>query len=331
MSVTIVDVANKCGVSKATVSRAFISPQSVKEETRKIIYSAAKELNYSPNTIARALVRQRTENIAFIIHEKQYPVILNPFYAPVLEAVIREASKNKYSVFIASDHDVHLPNGYSYIRKHMDGVIFAGDITDNIVYDMLNQKLPVVLLNKVMNIDGLVCVTAAHFSGAALATQYLVDRGHRDIGLLSGHFSKQVTEARYNGYCSVMEANSLSINKEFVLDIDPIMDVAEATFTQLLKKDNRPTAFFCTNDIIAAGAVKAALRARLRVPEDVAIVGFDDSIISSTIMPELTTIHVDTAEMGRLAMSKLLTMIDNKPLDTNKFILPTSLIVRHSA
>ena len=126
MPATIIDVAKLSGYSKATVSRAYASPNCVKPETREKIYAAAKALNYAPNAIARAMVTKQTENIAFIIHEKQYPVVLNPFYSPILEAVLQECNRHGYSAFISTDHDVRLPNGELYIKKHMDGVILAG-------------------------------------------------------------------------------------------------------------------------------------------------------------------------------------------------------------
>lgn len=330
MAVTIIDVAKKCGYSKATVSRAFISPETVRENTRNIIYATAKSLNYTPNTIARALVRRHTENIAFIINEKQYPAILNPFYAPVLESIIQEAYKRKYNVFIANDHDIRLPNGESYIRKHMDGVIFAGEINYTIVNDFLQQAIPVVLLNNAMDIDGLACVTSDHYGGAVLATEHLVERGHRKIGLLAGRFSAQVREARFNGYKSVLESCGIPIDEEFIVEVEPRTDAAEEVFAEMLKKGNRPTAFFCTNDSIAAGAVKAVLHAGLRVPEDMAIVGFDDSIISTTVEPELTTIRISTEDMGKLAIRKLFAMIDNEPLELYRETVPATLIIRRS-
>jgi len=328
MAATIIDVAKKCGYSKATVSRAFISPETVTEKTRNVVYAAAKELNYTPNTIARALVRQHTENIAFIIHEKQYPTMLNPFYAPVLEAIMQEAAKRKYSVFIATSHDAKLPNGESYIRKHMDGVIFAGQTEDGAVEEFQRQNIPVVLLNNELDIEGLVCVIAEHFQGAVLATEHLYERGHRKIGLLAGKFSKQVCAARLSGYMSVLSNHGLNMDAQFVVDVEPTLEDAEKAFSEILKMPNHPTAFFCTNDTIAAGAVKATLRAGLRVPEDMAIVGFDDSIVSRMVEPELTTIHIDTTAMGAVAAQTLFDLIDKKEVTQSRIQIQPQLVVR---
>ncbi len=328
MGATIIDVANKCGYSKATVSRAFISPETVSEAAKERVYAAAKELNYTPNTIARALVRQHTENIAFIIHEKQYPTLLNPFYAPVLEAVMQEAAKRNYSVFIATSNDVQLPNGDVYIKKHMDGVIFAGQTDVNAVEELRRQNIPVVMLNHELELKNLASVTVEHFQGAVQATTHLYECGHKKIGLLAGRFSNQVCEARLNGYMSVLAEHDLPVDPRFIVDIEPTMEEAERAFAELLRLPDHPTAFFCTNDTIAAGAVKAALRAGLRVPADIAIVGFDDSIVSRTIEPELTTIRIDAAAMGKIAAQQLFALINKEELQVTHIKIPTSLVVR---
>lgn len=162
--------------------------QSVRKAREKI-YAAAKQLNYAPNAIARAMVRQQTENIAFIIHEKQYPAILNPFYSPMLEAAMQEGTRRNYSLFVTTSQDIHLPNGDIYIKKHMDGVIFAGEVDIRVIEEFRKQSIPVVLVNNYLDMDGLVCISADHYGGAVQATEYLCKLGHCKIGLLSGRFS----------------------------------------------------------------------------------------------------------------------------------------------
>ncbi len=328
MAATIIDVAKKCGYSKATVARAYSSPQSVSERAREKIYAAAKELHYAPNAIARAMVRRRTENIAFIIHEKQYPAILNPFYSPILEAAMQEATKRNYSIFITTSQDMRLPNGEMYIEKNMDGVIFAGEVTSGSVCEFQKQNIPVVLLNNGSEAEKLSSVTIDHFHGAEIAVEHLCDRGHRRIGLLAGRFSPYVFEARLEGYLSVLDRHGLPKDSRFIADLDPTLADGERAMAAMLGQPDCPTAFFCTNDTIAAGAVKAVLRAGLRVPEDIAIVGFDDSYISQVIEPELTTVRVDTQAMGRVAAQKLFDMIDGKDVSEKHVEIPTELVIR---
>lgn len=330
MPSTIIDVAKDCGYSKATVSRAFASPETVSDKARKRIYASAKRLNYAPNAIARAMVRQRTENIAFIINEKQYPAILNPFYSPILETVLREGNRRNYSLFIATQQDMRLPNGELYFKKQMDGVIFAGEADRGLIEELMSQRIPVVLLNNYLNIEGLPCVAADHVTGAAAATNHLYERGHRKIGLLSGRFSRQIVEARLNGYLKALSEHALPVDNRFIVDLEPTIDEAQRAMERLLELPNRPTAFFCTNDTIAAGAMKAVIRAGLRVPADVALVGFDDSYISRTVEPELTTVRIDPTAMGRTAAETLFRMIDGEVPEEGLIQIPAELIVRGS-
>ncbi len=331
MASTIVDVAKKCGYSKATVSRAYTEPDRVSERARSKIYAAAKSLNYSPNAIARAMVRQRTENIAFIIHEKQSPAVLNPFYSPILEAVMRESARRSYSVFVVTNQDVQLPNGDVYIKKQMDGVIFVGEANPEVIGKLREQKIPVVLLNNFLDMGDLLCITTGHYEGAVSAVEHLCRRGHRRIGLLAGRFSPQVNEARYNGYFDALARQGLKADPRYVLDIDPTLEAGEEAMARLLEMEERPTAVFCTNDTVAAGAMKAVIRAGLRIPKDMAVVGFDDSSVSRIVEPELTTVRIDMDQMGRLAAEKLFDLIDGRPLDRKKIVIPTELIVRKSS
>lgn len=331
MGSTIIDVARKCGYSKTTVSRAYAEPDSVSEKAKLKIYAAAKSLNYTPNAIARAMVRQRTENIAFIIHEKQSPAILNPFYSPILEAVMRESARRNYSVFVMTNQDVQLPNGEVYIKKQMDGVIFVGEANPEVIRTLREQKIPVVLLNNVLDMEGLLCITTSHYEGAVSAVGHLYERGHRKIGLLAGRFSPQVNEARYKGYADALTQRGLEIIPQYILEIDPSLEAGERAMAGLLRLENRPTAVFCTNDTVAAGAMKAVIRAGLRIPEDVAIVGFDDSTVSHIVEPELTTVRIDMDRMGRLATEKLFDLIEGIPSIETRIEIPTELIVRSSS
>lgn len=331
MGSTIIDVAKKCGYSKTTVSRAYAEPDSVSEKAKRKIYAAAKSLNYTPNAIARAMVRQRTENIAFIIHEKQSPAVLNPFYSPILEAVMRESARLNYSVFVVTSQDVLLPNGEAYIKKQMDGVIFVGEASPAIIGSLQEQKIPVVLLNNILDMPDLLCITTSHYQGAVSAVDHLYQRGHRRIGLLAGRFSPQVNEARYKGYCDTLAQRGLEINSRYIIEIEPTLEAGERAMSRLLELEERPTGVFCTNDTVAAGAMKAVIRAGLRIPEDVAVVGFDDSFVSRIAEPELTTVRIDMDQMGRLATEKLFDLIEGTPSAETRIEIPTELIVRKSS
>lgn len=328
MSVTILDVAKLCGYSKATVSRAFASPEQVTEKTREKVYAAAQALGYTPDAIARAMVRGRTDNIGFIIYEKQYPVVLNPFYSPIFEAVLQTSARKGYSLFLSSDRDVRLPNGQVYIKKQMDGVILAGQTDAQTVLDLRRQGITVVLLNSVVDLEDQLCITTDQYGGAVQAMRHLTERGHTRIGLVAGEFSPHVYGARYNGYVDVLRACGQTVDFRIVHTIAPTVEAAQRCVSAMLTLEDRPTALFCTNDTIAIGAMKAVLRAGLRIPEDVAIVGFDDSEISHLVEPELTTVRIDKTKMGELAAQWLINLIEGGKCDQHIIETPTELIVR---
>jgi DNA-binding LacI/PurR family transcriptional regulator len=244
---------------------------------------------------------------------------------------MRESARRSYSVFVVTNQDVQLPNGDVYIKKQMDGVIFVGEANPEVIGKLREQKIPVVLLNNFLDMEDLLCITTGHYEGAVSAVEHLCRRGHRRIGLLAGRFSPQVNEARYNGYFDALARQGLKADPRYVLDIDPTLEAGEEAMARLLEMEERPTAVFCTNDTVAAGAMKAVIRAGLRIPKDMAVVGFDDSSVSRIVEPELTTVRIDMDQMGRLAAEKLFDLIDGRPLDRKKIVIPTELIVRKSS
>ena len=312
MAATIIDVAKKCGYSKATVSRAFASPETVSERAKKRIYAAASELNYTPNPIARAMARQKTDNISFVVHENQYPAILNPFYSLVLEAIMQEAMKRDYSLFVTSNDHMRLPTGDAYIKKHMDGVIIAGQTDEAYVTSFLSQNIPVVVLNNLIEMEGLPCITVDNYHGAKEAAAYLVGRGHRRIGLLAGRLSPRIYGERYQGYLDALADAGIAPDASIVRDLDANEKQAEACTKELLKMENRPTALLCTNDTIAVGAVKAVLRSGLRVPEDISIIGIDGSSARKYMDPLLTSVGLFPEKQGAKCADILLDMLEGK-------------------
>ena len=330
MAATILDVAKLCGYSKATVSRAFASPEQVSEKTRNKIYQAAQQLNYTPDAIARAMVRGRTDNIGFIIYEKQYPVVMNPFYSPIFESVMQTCGRKGYSLFISSHGDLKLPNGQTCVKKQLDGIILAGHSDEQLVSDLRRQNMPVVLLNNELDMDDLTCITTDQYGGAALAMRHLIEKGHRRIGLLAGNFSPHVYMSRYNAYRDVLTENGCEIDPQLIKTIEPTVEDSIESTQKLLALENRPTALFCTNDTIAIGAVKAILRSGLRIPEDIAVVGYDDSENSRMIEPELTTVQVDKTAMGRLAAERLIALIEGEAPRKETIQTTVKLVVRKS-
>lgn len=330
MATTILDVAKLCGYSKATVSRAFASPQQVTEKTRQKVYAAARALNYTPDAIAQAMARGHTNNIGFVINEQQYPAVLNPFYSPIVEAVLQTSARQGYTVFIASAQHLRGADERLHIKKQLDGVILAGHFDTDTIVDLQRQNLPVVLLNNLVEMDDLCCITTDQYGGSVLAMEHLIRKGHKKIGLVAGRFSPYVYSARYNGYMDTLRAHGLEADMRFVQTIEPTVEDAIECVRMILCLEDRPTALFCTNDTIAIGAVKAVLRAGLSIPGDMAVIGFDDSDISRMIEPELSTIHIETTQMGRLAAERLIRLVQGKKETQQRVQTEVKLVERQT-
>nr|WP_302650433.1 LacI family DNA-binding transcriptional regulator [uncultured Agathobaculum sp.] len=325
-SPTIYDVSRLSGVSTATVSRAFSEPDRVREDTRRKVYQAAAVLNYQPSAIARAMARQRTDNLAYIICKKG-ATILDEFYAGICEGVMRRANSLEYHLVVSTAEDwQRTPQ-----RKQIDGAILAGDAEPDLISELQRQNVRVVLVNHVAPGFDLPCVVADEQDGVLQALTHLVKQGHRSIALLAGRFSSYITSERYNAFVSAMKKLNLSLKETNIAMCDrDIYSATRAAFT-LLDRPDRPHAIFAFNDTLAAGVMKAAGRLGLRIPEDVAVVGYDDSTACVLLEPELTSVHVDCRQMGELCMERMTALVEGKTDIPRLTVVPVSLKVRNSS
>lgn len=331
MSVTIDDVAARCGLSRATVSRAFSRPDLLRVQTRERVLEAARSLGFSPNAIARAMVRKKTESIGFILSESQTPALLNPFYAPILHAILQETTRQGYSLLIASSSDMRRETGVINLNQHLDGVILAGQVQEDLVSYFQSRNIPMVALNN-SDHEQLVSVTHADEEGTRLAMQYLLESGRKRIGYVGGRFSRMVVRQRGQAYSRSMEKAGLSCPEEWVTELEPTMEASRSWLENRIRESGieaLPEAFFCANDTLAVGIVKALLRSGVQIPETVAVVGFDDSQVACTIEPELTTVRVPKEEMGRKAIELLMQLMRGE--EPESVVLPAVLVKRESA
>ena len=317
MNPTIYDVSRLSGVSTATISRAFSEPEKVREGTRRKVYEAAAALHYSPNAIARAMARQRTDKIAFLICKKG-ATILDEFYASICEGIMRET--NGWSQASATAQS-----------KQVEGVILGGDAQAELVSEFQSKNVAVVLVNNRMAGFDLPCVVSDERGGVRQAVEHLMERGHRRIGMLAGRFAPYITGERYSAFLEVMEDHGLPVRDEDIKLCNPNVSDATQTALELLDRPDRPSAVFAANDIIAAATLKAAARLHLRVPEDLAVVGYDDSTACALTEPELTSVHIDCRQMGLLCVERLKAVLCGEEHVPRLTVVPTRLVVRRSS
>ena len=323
---TIYDVSRLSGVSIATVSRAFSNPERVREDTRRKVFEAAEVLHYSPNAIARAMARQRTDKIAFLIC-KEGATILDEFYASICEGVMRRANGTNYQLLISTAEEWTR----TAQSKQIEGVILAGNAQADLISEFQRQNIPVVLVNNRAAGFDLPCIVADEAGGVRQVVSHLISAGHQRIAMLMGRFSPYVTSARYNAFLSVMRENGLSVDEPGALMCDRDIQSATEAALRLLSRPDRPSAVFAFNDVLAAGVMKAARRLGLRLPEDLAVVGFDDSSVCPMMEPELSSIHVDCRRMGELCMEHMAALLDGAQDVPRLTVVPVNLKIRASS
>ena len=323
---TIYDVSRLSGVSSATVSRAFTSPEKVREDTRRRIYAAAEALHYQPSAIARAMARQQTDKIAFLICKKSAS-ILDEFYAGICEGVMRQANTTAYQLLISTAEDWRR----TAQSKQIDGVILAGDAEPALISEFQQQHVAVVLVNNRATGFDLPCIVADEQDGVRQVIDHLTATGHTRIGMLAGRFSSYITSVRYNAFLSAMQEHGLSADRSGVVMCDRDVQSATAAATELLLRPERPTAVFAFNDVLASGVLKAASRLGLRVPHDVAVVGFDDSSACTLLEPELTSVHVDCRRMGEMCIEQITALLKGEANIPRLSVVPVKLKPRASS
>ena len=198
MNPTIYDVSRLSGVSIATVSRAFSNPERVREDTRRKVFEAAEVLHYSPNAIARAMARQRTDKIAFLIC-KEGATILDEFYAGICTGIMRETNRSDFELVISTAADWDTASNTSK-NKQVEGVILGGNARPDMIAELQNRDLAVVLVNnRIQGLD-IPCVVSDEYGGVRQALEHLIGRGHRNIAMLAGRFSPYILGERYRAF-----------------------------------------------------------------------------------------------------------------------------------
>jgi len=328
-SSTIYDVSKLSGVSTATVSRAFSDPGKVREATRRKVYEAAAVLHYSPNAIARAMAQQRTGKIAYLICKKG-ATILDEFYAGICEGVMRTANRSDYLLLVSNADDWRATASTAQ-SKQIEGVILGGSAQPDLVSEFQSRNVAVVMVNNHMAGFDVPCVVSDERGGVRQAVEHLIGRGHRRIAMIAGRFSPYTAGARYNAFLEVMEDRGLTVDASGVKMCDPQVEQAAQAARELLEQPDRPTAILGANDIIAAGALKAARRMGLRLPEDLAVIGFDDSTICPVLEPTLTSVHINCRKMGELCMERLKSLLNGETDIPRVTVVPAELVLRESA
>ncbi|WP_017726469.1 LacI family DNA-binding transcriptional regulator [Halalkalibacterium ligniniphilum] len=325
---TIKDVAKRANVSVATVSRVLSKSSNVSKAKKEQVLKAIEELNYQPNALGRYLRTSQTMTILVVI-----PNITNPFFSNVLRGIQTYANQEGYRVLLMDvEHSGFQEQNYVDMleQKQVDGLIMLTSRINPEVLHTISEKHPVVLACEYIEGSMIPTVSIDNISSARKMTEYLLGLGYKNIAHISGPMNTILSIDRLKGYKQALQARERPIKSSSIQEGDFTVESGYNVMTKLLAMESRPDAVFAANDEMAIGAIHAIKHRGLRVPEDIAVVGFDDIEIASYYDPPLTTIRQPTYKIGRKAMNLLIELLGKKTLSQQQFVLDDDLIIRKS-
>lgn len=329
MNVTIKDIAREARVSYATVSRAINNKYGVKPTTQAKILDIAKQLNYSPNGIARGLVKQETKTLGLII-----PDITNPFFPEVARGIEDGAKERGYSVFLCNtnwENDRETQYIELLLEKRVDGLVIApiSNVIDP-VHERLYGSIPVVYVSNAPQNTDRSFVVIDNVRGGYLATEHLIQAGYDRIGFIGATEGSLSIDERLEGYKRALGERGLPIEERYIHLSHFRQEAGAAIMRTMIEQGDYPRAVFAENDLLALGVIEGVRSKGLSVPGDVAVVGFDDIPFAGFQEVQLTTVCQPKYEMGKTAVEILIDEIAAAGNGARRVILEPELIVRRS-
>lgn len=333
MKITIVDVATKAGVSKTTVSRILNGNYDyATEETVSRVLKVIEELDYRPNSLAKGLKQVKTKVIGIILSN-----LLNPFWVRVLEGVEDTCRSKGYSLMIFNSNDdptIEEEHIRSFRLRQVDGIILNPTVQNYTLFQsLLDSQYPLVTINrKIMGIS-IDSVVMNNVRGARIAIEHLLTQGKKKIACIvyPTHGISPRLE-RIEGYKQALVNHGLDFEESMIHEIEERKGEVKKKVQQLLISEDRPDAIFSTNNIMSLEILEGIKETGLSVPQDVALVGYDETIWSKHLNPPLTTVSQPAFEMGQLAAERLIQIIESKErLEPQVTMLEPELIIRESS
>lgn len=324
---TIKEVAKEANVSVATVSRVINNNVPVSSKARIKVENAIKKMNYEPNMLGRNLRRSENRFILALL-----PNISNPFYAAIIKGVEDTAMSQGYNVILCQT-DAEPEREKSYLnllkQKLADGVINLDPILDEDFLMKIGEKYPIIQCCEYSENLDITYVSIDNKAAAYKATNHLIDIGHKNIALINSNEKYVYARQRKEGYIKALIDSNIKPNDKWIVNVDLDFESAQSAVEYLLALDEKPDAIFAVSDILAIGALKAIAEARLRVPEDIAVVGFDNIPYAKIVTPALTTVNQPMYTIGTKACKMLIHKL-RKDKDVSNEILDVQLIIRES-
>jgi len=322
-------IARRANVSTATVSRTLNQSGAVKPETARKVWRAAAELNYYPNSHARALVSGRSKLLGLIVSD-----ITNPFFPELVRTFEALATQHQYDLILTST-DYQTPRMTGCLRRMLerkvDGVaIMTSEMDVGLIKELSRRGVPLVFMDVGQVGPRMSHVLIDYANGIRQAVDHIVALGHKRVGFITGPLDLHSARTRRQAFLDGMRAHGIRPDPKIVREGTHTAEGGQQTMAAILRQQKRPTAVVCSNDWTAIGALHAIDAAGLRVPEDVSLVGFDDIPLASYTSPPLTSVRMSAGDVGSTAFDALFRLIGGERLEGDVYQVPTRLVVRES-
>lgn len=333
MNPTIKDVAQKAGVSLSTVSLVLNRKKNVSEETVKKVQQAIAELNYHPSRSAQGLASKKSGNIGFILTSDHFSRA-EPFYTKIFLGSEFEARKHNYYILLTTVEQKldkkSIPR--FLLERNVDAIILAGRVPDKLVSYIEQLELPLLFIDYFPPFGSHPAVLIDNIAGARQAVGHLIDKGHQRIAFIGGDISHPSIHDRFLGYKQTLEENNIPFDEKLVVtDEDyPGDNNGYNAMCKLRKRKASFTAIFAANDAMAFGCMRCLKEKGVAVPDQIALVGFDDVDVAWQMEPQLTTIRVNKEDMGALAVKNIVDLISSNRKSLGKILVPVELVIRNS-
>jgi LacI family transcriptional regulator len=336
--VTIKDIARELGISPSTVSRALKDHPDISPETKKAVNELAEKLNYQPNIVALSLRQSKTNTLGVII-----PEIVHFFFSTVISGIEDVAYSAGYNVILTQSNESsqrEMTDMKALFNSRVDGMLLSlSRETTNFdhIESMMAKGVPMVFFDRVYDHPNTSKVIVDDLSGAKEATLHLIEQGCKRIAHIEGSPNLEITKQRLEGYLEALKEKNIPVDRDFIIPCpDPSIEGGKLAAEKILAMSNVPDGIFATNDPVAMGAMQAIRAKGLKIPQDIAVVGFSNWLFSSMTDPPLSSVDQPGFEMGQEATKLLIRQIETKskedidPKPETK-ILKTKLVVRESS
>lgn len=334
-SVTIKDVAKRAGVSPSTVSRVIADHPRISPDTKEKVRAMMVELGYYPNAIARSLVNQTSNSIGLIRSRLTEESFANPFFPAVIQGISSVAHRHRLNLVLSTSNTFSQEDEecLNLLRqRRVDGVILlASHREDQLIPRLTRDRFPFVLIGRYEGTEEINWVNNDNIEDAKTAVRYLLNKGHRQIACLDGDPRYVVSADRLTGYKMALQDHDVPVESGLVEHSEFSVEGGYQATRLLLDRRQPFSALFAVDDLVAIGAMQALEQAGRKVGDEVAVVGFNDTILGACVQPALTSVHVPIYELGQNAVQMLTAQIYGSGTYPDHQMLPASLVVRDSA